>query len=160
MDLSVFLIVLFLTLPIYFISKRIFKNKITNAKKRIFFSFLTTIILSSIIYVLAIVSIICLQPIEITKDFDETVWKSNNSVDSKMKNYEMIDDLIDKKLLIGKDTLKVKEMLGTPYANVKEINVWSYDAGTSTGFGFVDHYLNVYFKDGKVFEVMHERSKD
>ena len=69
-------------------------------------------------------------------------------------NYEMIDDLIDK------DSSEVKEKLGSPDLKDKKRNVWQYYAGTSTGFGFVDHQLIVKFANNKVIMLEHIRQQD
>ena len=72
----------------------------------------------------------------------------------------MIDDLIDSRVLIDKDSIQVKELLGKPnYKNTNE-NVWTYGAGTGGGFGFVDHFLEIYYKKNKVQKIEHKRIQD
>lgn len=72
----------------------------------------------------------------------------------------MIDDLIDSKLLIGKDSSEVKEILGSPELKDKQQNFWQYYAGTGTGFGFTDHQLIVKFANNKVIRLEHIRQQD
>ena len=62
--------------------------------------------------------------------------------------------------LIDKDSIQVKELLGKPnYKNTNE-NVWTYEAGTGGGFGFVDHFLEIYYKKNKVQKIEHKRIQD
>ena len=69
----------------------------------------------------------------------------------------MIDDLIDSRVLIDKDSIQVKELLGKPnYKNTNE-NVWTYEAGTGGGFGFVDHFLKIYYKKNKVQKIEYKK---
>ena len=48
-------------------------------------------------------------------------------------------------LLIGKNTNE---------------NIWTYEAGTGGGFGFVDHFLEIYYKKNKVQKIEHKRIQD
>lgn len=71
----------------------------------------------------------------------------------------MIDDLIESDLLINKDSLEVKKILGTPEYRDKENDFWQYYAGMSNGFGVVDHNLIVNFKHGKVSKLEYKNLK-
>ena len=98
---------------------------------------------------------------EKSRDFDKKDWiLLNEDIEKRLHRYEMIDDLIDSRVLIDKDSIQVKELLGKPnYKNTNE-NVWTYEAGTGGGFGFVDHFLEIYYKKNKVQKIEHKRIQD
>ncbi len=67
---------------------------------------------------------------------------------------------VDQQLLPQQQGYQVKELLGKPnYKNTNE-NVWTYEAGTGGGFGFVDHFLEIYYKKNKVQKIEHKRIQD
>lgn len=64
------------------------------------------------------------------EQFDEKVWHSNPS-----RRYKMVDDMIDKELLIGKSKNEIIELLGVPvdlFDTDKE--VLNYKIGTPPSF--------------------------
>ena len=114
-----------------------------------------------IFYVFSVAGLIYFLTKEKSRDFDKKDWiLLNEDIEKRLHRYEMIDDLIDSRVLIDKDSIQVKELLGKPnYKNTNE-NVWTYEAGTGGGFGFVDHFLEIYYKKNKVQKIEHKRIQD
>ncbi|WP_294287626.1 hypothetical protein [uncultured Chryseobacterium sp.] len=117
-------------------------------------------IISPVVYFLVVSILIINMTRERSRDFDSVVWQSNTKMEKGMNNYEMIDDLIDSKILIDKDSSEVKKNLGSPELKDEKRNVWQYDAGTSTGFGFTDHQLIIKFANNRVIMLEHIRQQD
>ncbi len=156
MDSSAFLIVLILAVVIFGILWSVFKNR----KKRLLKSILLAVFISPVIYFLIISILIFNMTREKNRDFDSAVWRLNTKTEKGTDNYEMIDDLIDRELLIDKDSSEVKEKLGSPEIKDKKRNIWQYYAGTSSSFGFTDHQLIVKFANNKVIMLKHIRQQD
>ena len=70
-------------------------------------------------------------------------------------------DLIDSKLLMGKDTNQVKQLLGDPTFGMNNENSYIYDMGFGGGgLGFMFHHLIVKFESNKVVSVEHAKIRD
>ncbi|UMQ40050.1 hypothetical protein MKS83_11630 [Chryseobacterium sp. Y16C] len=161
MDIAIIIIVLVLTIIIYVIVSNYFKTKIKSNKYRILVSIIISSFLGIILYVISVTVTIYFLFREKSREFERKNWVlSGEDMEKRLSRYEMIDDLIDERLLDGKDSLQVKEIIGNPDVRNKENNSWEYDSGTGGGLGFVDHYLEVYFKNGKVYKVIHKRIQD
>ncbi|KAA0126052.1 hypothetical protein FY557_19415 [Chryseobacterium sp. SN22] len=156
MDRSVFLTILILTIFIFGIFLMVFKNR----KKRFFKSILLAVFIAPVIYFLVVFILILSATGERSRDFDSVIWQANTRTENGTYNYEMVDDLINSRLLIDKDSLEVREILGSPELKDKEQKFWQYYEGTSTGFGFTDHQLIVKFADNKVIMLEHIRQQD
>ncbi len=150
------LYVVFIAVFVFGISVVLFKEN----KRKFLISGITAAILSPLIYFAFVSFLIFTMSIERSRDFDENLWKTTSEAEGEFGKYEMIDDLIESDLLINKDSLEVKKILGMPEYRDKEKNFWQYYAGMSNGFGFVDHHLIVNFKHGKVSKLEHKRLKD
>lgn len=88
---------------------------------------------------------------EPSNHFSEIRWKTDTT-----HRYRMIDDIIDKNRLIGKDTVELKKILGTGFMRGTN-NVWVYNAGTANcGFGLCFHFLNATIQGDKVTQVTHQ----
>jgi len=161
MDIAVIIIVLVLTIIIYVIVSNYFKTKIKSNKYRILVSIIISSFIGLILYVISVTVTIYFLFREKSREFERKNWiLSGEDMEKRLSRYEMIDDLIDERLLDGKDSLQVKEIIGNPDVRNRENNSWEYDSGTGSGLGFVDHYLEVHFKNGKVFKVIHKRIED
>lgn len=145
---------------VYFIIYGLTETRIENKNRRVLNSILGAVLISPVLYFVFIVGILFLMSREGSREFNSKEWKSGKEVDAAMNKYQMIDDLIDEEILIGLDTIKVKEIIGAPDFRTKEQNSWSYNAGTGGGIGFVDHQLEISFKNNKVVKVKHIRIKD
>lgn len=155
MDISIFFYIVFLALVVFSITFTLIRNK----KRRFLLSLIVTIILTPIIYFLVIIGFVYLIHIERNREFDQNIWKESEA-ESKVEKYEMIDNLVESELIINKDSVEVKRILGEPeYKNYKS-NYWQYYAGMGKGFGFVEHLLIIKFRNNKVFQVEHKRRQD
>jgi len=95
-----------------------------------------------------------------SKDFMQQEWLSN-----KDERFQMADDIIESKMLIGKDTSQVKLILGNVDWSknnwrTDSINTWTYDMGMGGGFGLMFNHLCVKFEKGTVISVEHIKMAD
>ena len=158
---EVFFIVSVIALIFYLVISKFLKNIIKDNYFRIFIGLIISIMFGIIFYVFSVAGLIYFLTKEKSRDFDKKDWiLLNEDIEKRLHRYEMIDDLIDSRVLIDKDSIQVKELLGKPnYKNTNE-NVWTYEAGTGGGFGFVDHFLEIYYKKNKVQKIEHKRIQD
>ena len=158
---EVFFIVSVIALIFYLVISKFLKNNIKDNYFRIFIGLIISIMFGIIFYVFSVAGLIYFLTKEKSRDFDKKDWiLLNEDIEKRLHRYEMIDDLIDSRVLIDKDSIQVKELLGKPnYKNTNE-NVWTYEAGTGGGFGFVDHFLEIYYKKNKVQKIEHKRIQD
>ena len=158
---EVIFIVSVIALIFYLVISKFLKNNIKDNYFRIFIGLIISIMFGNIFYVFSVAGLIYFLTKEKSRDFDKKDWiLLNEDIEKRLHRYEMIDDLIDSRVLIDKDSIQVKELLGKPnYKNTNE-NVWTYEAGTGGGFGFVDHFLEIYYKKNKVQKIEHKRIQD
>ena len=158
---EVIFIVSVIALIFYLVISKFLKNRIKDNYFRIFIGLIISIMFGIIFYVFSVAGLIYFLTKEKSRDFDKKDWiLLNEDIEKRLHRYEMIDDLIDSRVLIDKDSIQVKELLGKPnYKNTNE-NVWTYEAGTGGGFGFVDHFLEIYYKKNKVQKIEHKRIQD
>jgi hypothetical protein len=158
---EVIFIVSVIALIFYLVISKFLKNIIKDNYFRIFIGLIISIMFGIIFYVFSVAGLIYFLTKEKSRDFDKKDWiLLNEDIEKRLHRYEMIDDLIDSRVLIDKDSIQVKELLGKPnYKNTNE-NVWTYEAGTGGGFGFVDHFLEIYYKKNKVQKIEHKRIQD
>ena len=158
---EVIFIVSVIALIFYLVISKFLKNIIKDNYFRIFIGLIISIMFVIIFYVFSVAGLIYFLTKEKSRDFDKKDWiLLNEDIEKRLHRYEMIDDLIDSRVLIDKDSIQVKELLGKPnYKNTNE-NVWTYEAGTGGGFGFVDHFLEIYYKKNKVQKIEHKRIQD
>ncbi|MEX6627536.1 hypothetical protein [Tenacibaculum salmonis] len=82
--------------------------------------------------------------------FNSIQWTEN-----KNDRHHMRKDLIESELLIGKTKNEVVRILGKPENNFKvyldTLKNWNYSMGSQGhGMGWKFHYLDLYFKNGKI----------
>lgn len=71
----------------------------------------------------------------------------------KEQRYEMSEDIIKTKVLLGKTKSEIRQILGDE-GNTDESDYWSYYLGFRPGFANIDpDVLDIEFKNGKVIEV-------
>lgn len=93
---------------------------------------------------------------EPSQEFNQTKWLA-----AKSERFSMGDDIVTSKLLLDKDSIQVKELLGEPNMKNSTTNSWIYDMGTGGGgLGFLIHHLSVTFEKNKVAKVDHHSVKD
>ena len=97
------------------------------------------------------------------KDFDQSQWQTD-----KVGRFQMAGDIIKSKMLIGRDTNQVKQLLGDPTwrsdsTYQEELkNSWFYDMGMGAGgLGVVFHTLSMKFDNNKkVVAIKHSKMQD
>lgn len=144
--MDAFVIILFLSIISYIIFYTYLKKRIKNRYYRIFIGISLSCFIGIILYVLSVSIIIYALTKENHRKFERENWiLVGEDMDKRLSRFEMINDLIESKILIKQDTLEIKQILGEPNWRDKEKNKWIYEAGTGGGFGFVDHYLDIYY---------------
>ena len=136
------------------------KNRIKNTILRIFMNSIISIVFGILFYIISFVGLIYFLTREKSREFNKEDWSISNNINNKLSKYEMIDDLIDSEILLNKDSTKVKNILGIPDFRNSQQKSWTYEAGTGGGFGFVDHFLEIYYKKNKVQKIEHKRIQD
>lgn len=144
MGLDVIIINLILAIPTFFLCRLIFR-RIKDKGTRQLTIWLTTLVLTPIIYVGLIVGWVAYVSYYPERDFDKEKWKSDIE-----KRYEMTDDLVDNEKLIGKTKEEIKELLGQEEVSL-DGSRWTYYIGFKPSlFGIDPDVLEIEFKDGKV----------
>lgn len=148
MSFEVPIILILIALPIYFLIKEIFKKfKIGSDKNRWLYSFISTLMVSPVIYFFAIVIWMFSVSYYPNNDFNKEEWISNQD-----ERFKLSEDLIESKILIGKTKQEVIQLLGEDYSSHN--NHITYDLGFVPGFFNIDpDVLDIYFEKGKVVKV-------
>lgn len=156
LSIEVYIILLLISIPTYFFWRSVFKKRITDKKKRIISALVSTIVLTPIIYVGLIGIFIYYITREPSSDFDKSKWLTDRE-----GRFAMGDEIVKSKILLGKDTNQVKQLLGQPTWQDSLNVTWTYDMGNGGGgLGFLFHNLSVQFDKAKVVKVDHIRIKD
>jgi hypothetical protein len=147
-SIEVYLIILILAIPTFFIWRWIFKKNIDDKKKRNIAALATTIITTPLIYFVIIMLWIFSISYYPSNDFDRQKW-----LNDKEKRYELSENIIESKLLIGKTKMEVKQILGDE-ENGDNSDLWNYYLGFKPQlFGIDPDVLDIEFKNGKVIRV-------
>ena len=160
--MEVFIIIVILSIIIYAIFYNYLKKRIKNKNYRIIVGISLSCFIGIILYMVFVGAFIYAFTTEKHREFERERWiLVGEDINKRLSRFEMIDDLIDSKFLIKKDSLQVRQILGEPDWRDKENNKWTYEAGTGGGFGFVDHYLDIYYDaDNKATKLEHRQIKD
>jgi len=93
---------------------------------------------------------------EKTYVFDQKKWQED-----KANRWRMGSDLIESKLLEHKDSNQVLLLLGQPDTRIDTQQQWIYQTGEGGGgLGFLLHYLDITYKEGKVTKANTREIKD
>ncbi len=162
LSVEVYFILLLIAIPTFFFWKWLLKKYIKVDTTRKIAIWCATLIGTPIIYggLIALFMVgITYTP---TKDFDKREWLADRE-----ERFQMAGDIISSKMLIGKDTNQVKEVLGEPqWRNDSDWrpgtkNTWTYDMGLGGGgLGFLFHNLIIRFDKEKVVAVEHAKVRD
>ena len=156
LSFEVYLILLLISIPTYFFCRWVFRKRIADKNKRNLSALASTVVLTPIIYVGLIGIFIYFITREPSSDFDKSKWLTD-----KGGRFSMGDDIVKSKILLGKDTNQVKQLLGQPTWQDSLNTSWTYDMGNGGGgLGFLFHNLSVHFDREKVVKVDHIRIKD
>ena len=109
LSIEVYFILLLISIPTYFFWRWAFKKRITDNSKRNVLALISTFILTPIIYLGFIWILIYLISREPSSDFDKSKWLADRE-----GRFAMGDDIVKSKILLGKDTNQVKQLLGQP----------------------------------------------
>lgn len=143
--LDAWIIVIILTIPIFFIWRWIFKKFIQTKLKRRIITWLVTIVSAPFIYATIIFLWILSVEYYPKNHFDKQKW-----INDKDERYELSDDIINSKMLIGKTKFEIKALLGDE-GNKTGDNEWYYDLGFRPELTGIDpDNLEIDFKNGKV----------
>lgn len=137
-----------LAIPIFLLWRWLFKKFIATKLKRRIITWLVTIVSTPIIY--GTIALLIILSIEYypKRDFDKKQWLTD-----KDKRYELSEDMIDSKMLIGKTKSEIKSLLGDEGNKVGD-NEWYYNLGFRPELTGIDpDNLEIDFKNGKVVSV-------
>ena len=148
MSTEVPIIILLILIPTFFFIRWILKKRITDSSKRNISSFLLSLIISPILYLVFIFLFFSYLFHEPQKDFNQDKWFAN-----KLSRYEMRDDIVNSNILKNKTKQELIQLIGKP--DIKDsTNIWIYDLGTSgAGLGWQFNSLKITFKNREVSDV-------
>jgi hypothetical protein len=149
MSIEVYIINLVIGIVTFFILRWTFKKFVKADKVRIGLTWIGTAILTPIIYVGLITVFFSILFYEPTRDFDREKWLAD-----KEGRYEMRDDIVESKILNGKNKKEVIDLIGLPDFGTDTTKIWNYDLGTSgAGLGWQFNTLLVTFDNDRVVKV-------
>ena len=161
LSIEVYFILLVIAIPAFFFWRWLFRKFIKVEKTRKIATWTATLIVTPAIYI----GLVLLMLFGITytqnKDFNKSKWLTD-----KEGRFQMASDIIKSKILIGKDTNQIKEILGDPTWGTdstrqsSSINSWTYDMGMGGGLGFLFHNLVIEFDNNKAVSVTHAKTRD
>jgi hypothetical protein len=156
-SIEVYLILLLISIPTFLFWRWAFKKTIRVDRRRIIFAWVATIIVTPVIYVGLITLFMIGLFYTPSKDFDRSLWRTDRE-----GRFQMANDIIKSKMLIGKDTAQIKQLLGNPTWGGDSTNEWNYDMGFGGGgLGFLYHRLNLKLDTNKlVLSVEHIELRD
>jgi hypothetical protein len=153
---------LFIAIPTFFVLRWLLSRFIKQKTIKLITAFMATIVLTPFLYLMGVSIFFSLLFQEPSRKFDQNAWLAN-----KTKRYQMAEDMINRKLLIGKDTNQVKNMLGhsTKTSQYKRrtdtLTEYTYDLGMGGGgLGFQLNYLTIKFNKGLVISVEQQTVSD
>lgn len=131
-------------IPVYYILHNLLKKRIINKTIRMIVLWLLTIISTPVFFISCIVLFFMVINYYPKHAFTENRWATE-----KDTRYEIEDDLIDSKLLIGKSKAEVIQLVGLEGNEIKS-DSWWYFTGRKPGLNFRSSVLKVDYKAGKV----------
>lgn len=158
LSIEVYFILLVIAIPTFFFWQWLLKKYIKVGRTRKIATWSATLIATPTIYVSLIVLFMLGMTCTPSKDFDKSQWLTDEE-----GRFQMAGDIISSKMLIGKDTNHVKQVLGEPIWSSEStwrsdtINTWTYDMGMGGGRF---HNLIIEFDKDKVVAVEHAKIRD
>jgi hypothetical protein len=148
-SIEVYFILILLGIPTFFFWRWLFKKYIQADKTRKIAVWVATIILTPVIYISIVMLYVFSVSYYPTHDFDKRRWLTDED-----NRYELSDDLIKSKMLIGKTKNEVRLLLGNETENQDSVNTWYYGLGYRPGLFNIDpSYLEIEFQNNKVLDV-------
>ena len=157
LSIEVYFILFFIFISTFFFWKWILKKYIKVDKTRKIATWLATLIVTPVIYNGLIILFIFWISYTPSKNFDKSQWLTD-----KEERFQMADDIIKSKIIIGKDTNQVKQILEEPPWRDNKAKKWTYEMGCGGGgLGFLFHNLDLNLdKKGIVISVVHIEIRD
>ncbi|PQA56910.1 hypothetical protein [Siphonobacter curvatus] len=158
LSIEVYFIVFVLGVANYFFLQWLFTAVIkVDEKTRREVTWILTIASTPILYVALVLLYFQAMSYTPNLDFEAELWATQTH-----KRFQMAEDLIDRELLLGKDTTQVKDILGDPdrYGRCiwkkNSVNTWTYSMGSGGGsLSFLYHQLSLKFDQGRVVRAEH-----
>lgn len=150
-SIEVYFFLILIIIPTSLFWYWLLKKFIKEEKKRIIATWITTFAMAPVIYDGLFILLVTLWFYTPNKNFDKLEWETNTD-----NRFQMADDIIERKMLIDKDTSQIKLLLGEHgrgWTGNKPMT-WTYDMGFGKGI-FVFHHLEVRFENNKVISVEH-----
>ena len=147
-DIEVYFILIILGISIFFIFRRVFKNRIQSMKQRRVITWVSTLIATPLIYVAIIILwIVCIESYP-NRAFNRQQWLTDTD-----KRYEFAKDIVNSEMLMGKTKKQVQKILGVN-GNAVQSDDWYYYLGFRPEIANIDpDNLEITFKGGKVISV-------
>lgn len=109
-SIEVYFILFIIAIPTFLFWKWLLKKYIKPIKERKIATWFATIIITPILYVGLIILFIFLSTYTPNEDFDKSNWLT-----LREGRFQMVNEIIKSKMLIGNDTNQLKQKLGEPY---------------------------------------------
>ncbi|MES2425532.1 MAG: hypothetical protein V4560_01120 [Bacteroidota bacterium] len=141
------LIVLAFSLPAYFFWRWLYSKFINNSHKRQATIWVSTILITPLLYwgaIMLLLFYMCYYP---TSNFDKREWFANKDM-----RYRMTANIIESKMLIGKTKAEVNAILGKQ-ENISGGDKRYYYLGFLPGFAMDADELYIQFNNDKVIKV-------
>ena len=144
-------------IPMYFFWRWLIRRFIKDDNKSKVATWIVTLTTTPVIYSGLFCLFIFWMSYTPGKDFDKQEWLTNRE-----GRFVMAGDIIKSKMLIGKDTVQVKQILGEPGWRGDSARLWTYHMGWGGGFIVsLYHHLNIKLDAGKkVVSVEHSEIRD
>jgi len=151
-SIEVYFILAFLGIPVFFIWRRILKNRKMQSGTKRAVLWIATVVSTPILYVGIVALFLFSMEYYPKRDFDKAAWLKN-----KDERYEYSDDIIDSKMLIGKSKNDVRKILGDE-GNLNDSDDWSYDLGFRPELLNIDpDSMEITFKNNRVVSVLQNK---
>jgi hypothetical protein len=157
LSIKVYFLLIIIAIPTFLFWKWLLKKYIKVDKTRIFSVWAATLLVPPVIYVVLILLFLFAMSYTPSKNFDKLEWLTD-----KEGRFEMANDIIKSKMLIGKDTTQIKQILSDPTWGGDSTKVWIYDMGFGgEAFSSIFHSLNLQLDSKeKVILVEHIKIRD
>lgn len=133
-------------IPLFLVLQWLLRKR-KEATQKTLLTVMLTIILTPVVFYMLVSAFFMTLFYEPSYRFSSSGWKTD-----KEHRYRMLEDLLNKKRLINKDTFQLKEMLGDDFTRQTDGSFY-YSAGTgASGFGIRFHFLRITISKGKVIK--------
>jgi len=143
-----FIILIGIGIGVFFICRRLLKERVNRASTRKILTWVITILLTPLVFAGLTWVVVFIWTYYPNRDFTQKEWKINTE-----KHYEYSVSIIKSKILIGKSKSQVEELLGQAGYNA-DPDTWKYDLGDEPDIlALSEPFLFIYFENGNVVRV-------